>query len=65
MKRGIMMDRESILTFYMQLLDSCQIPVRRFSGDDPGEYDLGLRRALGLDPRMQLPRADDLRDHTI
>ena len=59
------MDRESILTFYMQLLDSCQIPVRRFSGDDPGEYDLGLRRSLGLDPRMQLPRADDLRDHTI
>lgn len=65
MKRGLTMDRESILTFYMQLLDSCQIPVRRFSGDDPGEYDLGLRRALGLDPRMQLPRADDLRDHTI
>ena len=60
-----MMDRESILTFYMQLLDSCQIPVRRFSGDDPGEYDLGLRQALGLDPRMQLPRADDLRDHMI
>lgn len=65
MKRGLTMDRESILTFYMQLLDSCQIPVRRFSGDDPGEYDLGLRRSLGLDPRMQLPRADDLRDHTI
>ena len=65
MKRGITMDRESILTFYMQLLDSCQIPVRRFCGDDPGEYDLGLRRSLGLDPRMQLPRADDLRDHTI
>lgn len=59
------MDRESILTFYMQLLDSCQIPVRRFSGDNPGEYDLGLRTALGLDPRMQLPHADDLLDHTI
>ena len=59
------MDRESILTFYMQLLDSCQIPVRRFCGDDPGEYDLGLRQSLGLDPRMQLPRADDLCDHMI
>lgn len=59
------MDHESILTFYMQLLDSCQIPVRRFTGDDVGEYDLGLRTALGLDPHMQLPHADDLREHTI
>lgn len=59
------MDHESILTFYMQLLDSCQIPVRRFAGDDVGEYDLGLRSALGLDPHMQLPHADDLREHTI
>lgn len=59
------MDHESILTFYMQLLDSCQIPVCRFAGDDVGEYDLGLRSALGLDPHMQLPHADDLREHTI
>ncbi len=59
------MDHESILTFYMQLLDSCQIPIRRFTGDDVGEYDLGLRAALGLDPHMQLPHADDLRDHVI
>ena len=59
------MDRESILTFYMQLLGSCQILARRFTGDDPGEYDLGLRAALELDPRMQLPHADDLLDHTI
>ena len=59
------MDHESILTFYMQLLDSCQIPVHRFTGDDVGEYDLGLRSALGLDPHMQLPHADDLREHTI
>lgn len=59
------MDRETVISFYISLLEDCQIPIRRIWGSDPGEYDLGLRRALGMDPHAQLPQKDAIQPNTV
>ena len=59
------MDRETVIGFFISLLKSCQIPVRRFTGSDPGEYDLGLRRVLGMDPHTHLPEEGAVRPNTL
>ncbi|MBQ7886090.1 MAG: AraC family transcriptional regulator [Clostridia bacterium] len=59
------MDRETVIGFFISLLESCQIPARRFKGGDPGEYDLGMRRSLGMDPYANLPLESAIRHNTV
>lgn len=59
------MDRETVISFFISLLEGCQIPARRFIGGNPGEYDLGLRRSLGMDPHAHLPQEDSVEPNTI
>lgn len=59
------MAQETVVRFFTKLMRNANLHVHRFSPECPIEYDMGLRKALGLELPDLLPQMEHIRDNTV